>query len=152
STRTSPLRTAALLTPPLSPCGYIAQSKRLRFILEDEKNYLIEGDYLTLNQSLLTEQTRREMVKLIERVSANPIFSYKPDTVALAVNLMDRYLCLIRIYRRNHFPLIALSALYIAAKLVEETNEPRARRICRVVNGELDDFLCQGKRLEVTEK
>ena len=54
----------------------------------------------------------------------NQQFDYHPETAHIAVQFFDRYLSRVRVVQRKHFQLLALTSLFLAAKVEEEILEP----------------------------
>ena len=54
----------------------------------------------------------------------NHQFDYHPETAYIAVQFFDRYLSRVRITQRRQFQLLAVTSLYLAAKVEEEILEP----------------------------
>ena len=49
---------------------------------------------------------------------------FHPETAYVALQYFDRYLSRVRVVQRRQFHLLALTALFVAAKMEEEILEP----------------------------
>ncbi|KAH6596246.1 hypothetical protein BASA50_005289 [Batrachochytrium salamandrivorans] len=114
----SPEPTTQVVYPSNSASENLAEIKptsRLLALLKKESEWVSPPK----GTSLLS---RSELVDLICEYSRTR--HYQGETIYMTINIMDRYRARVRVSQRKQGHLLALSCLYIAAKLAEETIEP----------------------------
>ncbi|XP_066567019.1 cyclin-G2 [Amia ocellicauda] len=97
--------------------------KQLKVHLEQEENYLPKETGLNLIQSSLENDSsisaKSRDAKVEDLWSLTNFFRYSTQTFVLAVNLLDRFLAMMKV-QPKHLPCIGVCCLNIAAKVVEE--------------------------------
>ena len=58
---------------------------------------------------------------------------FRPDSITLALTLLNRYLSETRVAQKKHLNLLVLTCLYLAGKFNEELNEPTAKEVCELL-------------------
>ncbi|KAK6093564.1 G1/S-specific cyclin-D3 [Batrachochytrium dendrobatidis] len=90
-------------------------TRQLTAMLKKESRYLVSQDWTS---SLL----RSELVDLVLKTCRAR--HYQGETAYISMNLLDRYVSHTKVNMRKQGRLLALSCVYIAAKMAEETMEP----------------------------
>ncbi|KAM9841837.1 cyclin-G2 [Aulostomus maculatus] len=97
--------------------------KELRVNYEQEVYYLPKETGLSLIESTSQDERRISAkcrdAKVEDLWSLTSFFGYTTQTFVLAVNLLDRFLAMMRI-QQKHLSCISLSCLHMAAKVTEE--------------------------------
>uniref|UniRef100_A0A8C8DYX3 Cyclin G2 n=1 Tax=Oryzias sinensis TaxID=183150 RepID=A0A8C8DYX3_9TELE len=97
--------------------------KELRVNYEQEASYLPKETGLSLIESTVQGDSRISAkcrdAKVEDLWSLTSFFDYTTQTFVLAVNLLDRFLAMMRI-QPKHLSCISLSCLHMAAKVTEE--------------------------------
>ncbi|XP_068191051.1 cyclin-G2 [Antennarius striatus] len=97
--------------------------KELRVNREQEVHYLPKETGLSLIESTLQDDSRISAksrdAKVEDLWSLTSFFGYTTQTFVLAVNLLDRFLAMMRI-QPKHLSCVSLSCLNMAAKVMEE--------------------------------
>nr|XP_015217353.1 PREDICTED: cyclin-G2 [Lepisosteus oculatus] len=97
--------------------------KQLKLHAEQEANYLPRGAGLSLIESTLENASSISVklrdAKVEDLWSLTNFFRYRTQTFVLAVNLLDRFLAMMKV-QPKHLPCIGVCCLNIAAKVVEE--------------------------------
>ncbi|XP_029371293.1 cyclin-G2 isoform X2 [Echeneis naucrates] len=98
-------------------------TKELRMNYEQEAYYLPKETGLSLIESTTEDDSRISAkcrdAKVEDLWSLTSFFGYSTQTFVLAVNLLDRFLAMMRV-QPKHLSCISLSCLHIAAKVTEE--------------------------------
>lgn len=84
-------------------------------MLEQEKKYAVTADYM-IHQPKITPKFREVLVDWLSSVRGK--YSLKPETFALAINLLDRYLEKRQI-EKNLLQLLGCTCLWVASKYEE---------------------------------
>ncbi|KAL0963249.1 hypothetical protein UPYG_G00351680 [Umbra pygmaea] len=98
--------------------------REIKTIYEQERNYLPKETGLSLIEST-TENDNRGIsakcrdAKVEDLWSLTNFFGYSTQTFVLAVNLLDRFLAMMKV-QPKHLACISISCLHIATKAVEE--------------------------------
>ncbi|KAA8584622.1 hypothetical protein FQN60_008407 [Etheostoma spectabile] len=97
--------------------------KELRVNYEQEAHYLPKETGLNLIESTTEDDNRISAkcrdAKVEDLWSLTSFFGYSTQTFVLAVNLLDRFLAMIRI-QPKHLSCVSVSCLHMAAKVTEE--------------------------------
>ncbi|XP_061590594.1 cyclin-G2 [Cololabis saira] len=97
--------------------------KELRINYDQEVYYLPKETGLSLIESTLPGDSRISAkcrdAKVEDLLSLTSFFGYSTQTFVLAVNLLDRFLAMMRI-QPKHLSCVSLSCLHMAAKVTEE--------------------------------
>ncbi|KAM6987160.1 cyclin-G2 [Aplochiton taeniatus] len=97
--------------------------RELKAHSEQEINYLPKEMGLSLIESTAQDDSRISAkcrdAKVEDLWSLTSFFGYSTHTFVLAVNLLDRFLAMIRILPK-HLACVSISCLHIAAKVIEE--------------------------------
>ncbi|KAM3600013.1 uncharacterized protein V6R79_015722 [Siganus canaliculatus] len=97
--------------------------KELRLNYEQEVHYLPKETGLSLIESTMQGDSRISAkcrdAKVEDLWSLTSFFGYSTQTFVLAVNLLDRFLAMMRV-QPKHLACVSLSCLHIAAKVTEE--------------------------------
>ncbi|TWW66895.1 cyclin-G2-like [Takifugu rubripes] len=97
--------------------------KELRLNYEQEVHYLPKKTGLSLIESSVQGESRISAkcrdAKVEDLWSLTSFFGYSTQTFVLAVNLLDRFLAMMRI-QPKHLSCVSLSCLHMAAKVTEE--------------------------------
>ncbi|CAD8121828.1 unnamed protein product [Paramecium sonneborni] len=87
-----------------------------RYILEEQSNYLPDSCFMEQTQKDINQKMRSILIDWIEEVHMK--FKLSPNSLYLAINLIDRYLSF-NIVKRNKLQLVGVASLFISSKFEE---------------------------------
>lgn len=99
----------------------IRSAKQQEQEVSADKTYLQRHNYAVLQNNYITARMRNITAGWMVEVAIH--FQLQPETLFLAVNLLDRYLSKSQAFPRNMLQLLAVTALMVAAKQ-EEVSPP----------------------------
>ncbi|XP_019967541.1 cyclin-G2 [Paralichthys olivaceus] len=109
--------------------------KELRVNYEQEVFYLPKETGLSLIESSTQDDSRISAkcrdAKVEDLWSLTSFFGYSTQTFVLAVNLLDRFLAMMRI-QPKHLSCVSLSCLHMAAKVTEDCNVTSTDELIRI--------------------
>ena len=101
--------------PIIEPC--VMDNDTIEFLIEREREYLPDPQYLKLKQPHVTWLMRAILVDWMFEVSME--FTLKRETFHFALNYVDRFLSIFHNIPKQELQLVGVTALFIAAKSEE---------------------------------
>lgn len=105
----------------------------LSFYMKSEKTYFIDYDYMR-NQHDINEKMREILIDWL--IDVHIKFKLLHETLFLTVNIIDRYLSIVDVNRKN-LQLVGVAALFIACKY-EEIYPPELRHFTYITDNAYD--------------
>lgn len=98
----------------------------------------------TANASMIDQQPELEWYMrphlLDFLIDSHAAFGLKPETLFLAVNLIDRY-CSVRVVYKKHYQLVGCTALWIAAKYEDKARTPSLKDLVSICNNAYEEVM-----------
>ncbi|KAI9142055.1 hypothetical protein BKA69DRAFT_1037924 [Paraphysoderma sedebokerense] len=140
----TPLPSPTYVPEPVVQERMLDPSDKLRQMFSEESKCIPSTETA---QRTSHETLRSQMIQWLIQINRDPHLRFHPETVFLAVNYADRYLSSNRLSKSSHYFLLGMVSLSVAAKIVEEFNDPLMEDMLKFL-GQWNYTISDIKRME----